>query len=214
MTEAAYFKNHDRRTRLPWSLYHGELDRRVAEAVRAHGVSPRVLVVGAGLDPRVAGAPPLAEQWACDLDPRAVAASRARHPEMASRIASSPSPYALPDAPGFEGPFDVIVAKEVVEHLDDPGRWARVLASRVAPRGSLVLTTPNYGRFSTLALLERTVLEWIARRDGYSREHIHPSKFDARRLSALDVGPAMVLDEVVTTRLGWALVGRWHRAPT
>ena len=107
--------------------------------------------------------------------------------------------------------FDVVVAKEVIEHVLEPARWAQVLAARVRPGGTLVLTTPNYGRFSTLPLLESTVLEWIARRDGFSRRHIHPTKFDRRRLEQLDVGPGMRLLSVDRTRTGWALVGRWRR---
>jgi SAM-dependent methyltransferase len=118
----------------------------------------------------------------------------------------------LPGGPPFEGPFDVIVAKDVVEHLTEPARWARVLVDRLATGGDLVLSTPNYGRGSTLDVLERTVLEAVARRDGYSRRHIHPSRFDAGLLGALDLGSGVRLVEVVTTWNRWALVGRWRRS--
>lgn len=203
----SYFDNHDRRLRFPWSLYHGELSRRVAGAIRSVGPTPRVLVVGCGLEPTIPGAPPGAEIWACDLDPRAIEVCRARHPELAGRLAVSPGPYALPAE--LAGPFDVVVAKEVIEHVEDPTRFAEVLAKAVAPGGKLVLTTPNYGRLSTLPILERTILEWIARRDGSSRRHIHPSRFDRARLAHLAV--PLRLESIAVTRTGWALVGVWRR---
>ena len=208
MTHATYFSNHDRRGRWPWSLYHRELERRVEGVVRAAGPRGRVLTVGCGKDPLVHGANE-ATSWACDLDDAAVDACRSQFPGMAARIAASPGPYELP---AWEGAvFDVVVAKEVIEHVDDPPRFARTLAARLAPRGALVLTTPNYGRWSTLALLERTVLEWIARREGWSRADIHPSRFDRRRLAALDAGPDMTLESIAVTRTGWALVAVFRR---
>ncbi len=77
--------------------------------------------------------------------------------------------------------------------------------------GALVLTTPNYSRLSTLPLLEATVLEWVARRDGYSRAHIHPSKFSTRTLARLDVGPGMRLARIEVAWTGWTLLGVWER---
>jgi hypothetical protein len=106
----------------------------------------------------------------------------------------------------------VVIAKEVVEHTLEPARWARALSARLAEGGTLLLTTPNYGRLSTLPLIEATVLEWLARRDGFSRRHIHPTKFDKRRLEALDVGPGMRLVSVRRTLTGWSLLGTWRRA--
>lgn len=208
---ASYFENHRRRTRFPWSLYHGDLANRVAGALYEHGVSPRVLVVGCGLEPFVEGGPPLAQFWGCDLDDHAIVECKQLYPTMADRLATCPGPLELPSAGSFKDPFDVVVAKEVVEHLLDPVPWARMLAARVKVGGELVLTTPNYGSLSTLPVLERTVLEWVARRDGFSRADIHPTKFDRARLAALDVGPGMRLLRVETTYTGWALVGRWVR---
>lgn len=204
-----YFANHARRNRFPWSLYHGELAREVAAVVRSCGANPRVLVVGCGLEPVIEGAPVGARFFGCDIDERAIEECRALFPAMRERLAVCPSPYELPSADAFAGSFDVVVAKEVIEHTTDPEKWARALAARVAAGGALALTTPNYGFPSTLPLLEATVLEWIARRDGYSRKHIHPSKFDAKRLSSLDVG--IQLERVAITKTRWALLGVWRR---
>jgi SAM-dependent methyltransferase len=208
---AVYFENHSRRVRFPWSLYHEDLARRLAAVVREMGPAPRVLVVGCGLEPFVEGGPPGAVYFGCDLDPRTIDACRSAYPEMNERLAVCPAGDALPDEGGFHDPFDVVLAKEVVEHVVTPAPWAAMLASRVRPGGSLVLTTPNYGRFSTLPLLEATLLELVARRDGYSRRDIHPSRFDSKSLAALDTGPGMQLVSVEKTWTRWAMVGRWTR---
>ena len=208
---APYFVNHDRRNRFPWSIYHAELRRRIAAVLRSHGPQPRVLVVGCGLEPRIDGGPPGAAYFACDVDARAIDECRRRHPEMGERLAVCEGPLEVPSAGAFAGSFDVVLAKEVIEHLDAPDAWARVLAARVEVGGELVLTTPNYGRFSPLPLLERTVLEWVARRDGYSRLHLHPSKFDRRRLERLTLDDGMRLVEVQTALTRLTLLGRWRR---
>ncbi len=41
------------------------------------------------------------------------------------------------------GPFDVIVAGELIEHLDDQGMLFRVAREALAPGGRMILTTPN-----------------------------------------------------------------------
>jgi SAM-dependent methyltransferase len=43
----------------------------------------------------------------------------------------------------FDGSFDVITCLEVLEHLEHPDRALGVLASRLAPGGRLIATTPN-----------------------------------------------------------------------
>lgn len=207
--EAAYFVNHARKDRLPWSLYHRPITDALVRIVRRYH-RPRVLVVGCGLEPTLPGLPE-AVFHACDLDPRAIDACKRALPEMASRLAACPSELELPSEGELAGDFDVVIAKEVVEHLPDPAPWARLLASRVKLGGVLLLTTPNYGLDSTLGLLESTVLEWIARRDGYSRRHIHPSKFTARSFARLDVGPGMRLVEVDVPWTRWTLLGHWTR---
>lgn len=209
--EAAYFRNHERRNRFPWSLYHQDLQRRVADAVTAHGSTPEVLVVGCGLEPYVEGAPPGAVFSGCDLDPRAVAQCQRLYPHLRDRMFVSVGPYQL-FAEGELRQYDVVVAKEVIEHTLQPERWAQELARSVKPGGELVLTTPNYSIWSTLGLLERTALELVARRDGYSRKDIHPSRFTPARLRALDVGSDMTLVSVEATWTNWALVGRWRRS--
>ncbi|HPB98241.1 MAG TPA: methyltransferase domain-containing protein [Polyangiaceae bacterium] len=207
---AEYYTNHERRDRFPWTLYHRPISRRIASIVRARSTLPTILIVGCGLEPYVDGVREISCA-ACDIDPRAIEACKKQYPRQADRFGVSPSAYELPSAEVFDGPFDMIVAKDVVEHVRQPERWARMLAQRLSPGGELLLSTPNYGTGSTLGLLERTVLEWVARRDGYSRRHIHPSRFDAGLFAGLNVGDGMELMEIWHTWNRWAMVGRWRR---
>ncbi len=63
-------------------------------------------------------------------------------------------PEAL-DALGI-APAQLVIAGEVIEHLDDPGNFLAGLHRLVAPGGQLVVTTPNaYGLFNVLASLAR-----------------------------------------------------------
>ena len=210
-TETPYFENHDRRRRFPWSLYHRDLEQRLANAVRSlRSAQPRVLVVGCGLEPFVPGVEGPTYHGA-DVDPQSIRRCRELYPALADRLAPCPSPYELPVGGAFDAPFDAIVAKEVIEHLYEPERWLAALAARLSPGGELLITTPNYGRFSTLPLLEATVLELFARRDGYSRKHIHPSRFTRQRLEAVSI-PSMKPFRVEATLTGWALFARARKA--
>ena len=210
MTEAPYFVNHSRKDRFPWSVYHKPLADGFRRGLALHP-GGRVLVVGCGLEPFVPDAPSV-EFFGCDLDPNAIAECERLFPQMRGRLAVCPSEDSLPTEGAFEGQFDVVLAKEVVEHLTDPAPWARMLAARVRPGGSLLLSTPNYGRGSSLEFLERSALELVARRDGYSRAHIHPSKFDEQRLRDLDVGPGMELKAIEIPWTRWTLLARWQRS--
>lgn len=211
MTSGDYFENHKRKDRFPWLLYHRALTRPIARVIARYGPRPKVLIVGCGLEPTIEGAQAGTDFYGCDVDERAIEACRTLVPSTADHYAVCPSEYELPCEAGFEGPFDVVVAKEVVEHVLEPTRWAAALSERVKIGGALLLSTPNYGRLSTLPLIEATVLEWVARRQGFSREHIHPTKFDRARLSALDVGRGMELRRVITTLTGWSLLAEWRR---
>jgi hypothetical protein len=72
------------------------------------------------------------------------------------------------------------------------------------PGGLLFLTTPNYASYS-LRALENTVLEVVARTQGFSRRNLHPSKLDEPKLSALlrEAGASEVRIKPIS--FGWAL---------
>lgn len=53
------------------------------------------------------------------------------------------------------GSFDLIVASEVIEHVEDPDAFLGFLRSHLAPEGRLVLTLPNgWGPFEFASLFE------------------------------------------------------------
>jgi 2-polyprenyl-3-methyl-5-hydroxy-6-metoxy-1,4-benzoquinol methylase len=47
------------------------------------------------------------------------------------------------EAVDLDRQFDVVVAGELIEHLNNPGRFLRGVRRFVAPHGRLILTTPN-----------------------------------------------------------------------
>lgn len=49
-----------------------------------------------------------------------------------------------------DGHFDLITAMEVIEHVADPQEFVNCLASRLAPDGLLILSTPNKTAWSKL----------------------------------------------------------------
>jgi 2-polyprenyl-3-methyl-5-hydroxy-6-metoxy-1,4-benzoquinol methylase len=79
--------------------------------------------------------------------------------------------------------LDAIYAKEVIEHVVDWQAWLAGIYRALAPGGAVWLSTPNYGE-PWLAALEATALELVARRSGFTRKGLHPSRFSRRSLAA------------------------------
>lgn len=51
--------------------------------------------------------------------------------------------------------FDIVIASEVIEHVEHPGEFLRYLRSFLRDGGRIILTTPNgYGPFELASLLE------------------------------------------------------------
>jgi hypothetical protein len=198
-----YFVNHARARRFPWTLYHQPLERDLARFLRhvaAEHPRGEVLIVGCGLLHEIDAAPGGLAFHVADIDERAVAAVLARRdpritggtvvdPEqpidhsLRQSLGQSPG-QSLGQSPalGATRRFAAIYAKEVVEHVRAWPGWLTGLRRALVPGGRLWLSTPNYGE-PWLAALESTVLELIARRSGFSRRDLHPTRFSRRSLA-------------------------------
>jgi SAM-dependent methyltransferase len=74
----------------------------------------------------------------------------------AARIHSRANARYVREADGaVPGRFDLVIASEVIEHVDDPDAFLDALTARLHPGGKVVLTLPNgYGPFELAALIE------------------------------------------------------------
>ena len=205
-----YFANHEKARKFPWTLYHAPLERDLAAFLaRTAQEHPdgRVLVVGCGLLHELDAAPDTMRYTVADIDPRAVAAVLERNdPRIVDgKVVAGEAPIDLGRT------FHAIYAKEVIEHIHAWPTWLAGLRRALVPGGRLWLSTPNYGE-PWLPALESTVLELVARRSGFSRRHIHPTRFSkrslARGLSA--AGFCEVSTHVTPTRLA---ITAWAQAP-
>jgi len=227
-----YFANHARARQFPWTLYHRPLERDLAGFLaRVADEHPRgeVLIVGCGLLHEIDGAPAGLRFHVADIDDRAVAAVLARRDPritggtvvtaeqpidgcLAARAPTDRSPGGRGGrGERTAGGFAAIYAKEVVEHvLAWPG-WLAGLRRTLVPGGRLWLSTPNYGE-PWLAALESTVLELVARRSGFSRRDLHPTRFSRRSLARglRAAGFDDVAVQVMSSRLA---LTAWARAP-
>lgn len=209
MAEATdYFENHRHKLRFPWSLYHRPIVQ-AFEAALGRSSGPDVLNVGAGPFFELSRVDARGRRiTVCDIDARAVELAQKLHGELLSGADTiepgAPLPYA-------DASFDLVVAMEVVEHLTEPLPWLRELVRVARPGAEILLTTPNYASVSLVAI-ESTALELVARSHGFTRKTIHPTKFDARSLTALlaDAGTSRI--QIETCSFGWVLVARAKKA--
>ena len=203
--EHNYLSNLDVVERFPFSIYHRPIRNHVLRLIReqeSYGRPLSILNVGCGLSQVLTYIDPKHYYLGVDVDERVVAMCRQRFSSRQTEFAVS-QPYELP---AQDGAFDVVFATEVVEHVLEPERWLAELAKKVAPGGTLQLSTPNYGGW-LLPLIERTFLEWMARRQGFTRKGLHPTPFDAHRLGTLLQGAGLARVEVRKTPLHLALIG-------
>ena len=204
-----YFANHERARKFPWTLYHGPLERDLARFLSS--VTGRVLVVGCGLLHELDGASHELQFVVADIDPRAVQAVIDRHdPRITAGVVVEPE-LPIDQQAGLRERFDAIYAKEVVEHVLAWPAWLAGLRRSLVPGGRLWLSTPNYGE-PWLPALESTVLELVARRSGFTRRHMHPTRFSRRSLARglAAAGFDDVATHVTPTRLA---ITAWATAP-
>ena len=87
-----------------------------------------------------------------DLSPRTISRASERYPGVE---------YKAVDIFNWDypaGAFDVVVSQEVLEHVEDQSRYIDIAHGLLAPKGYLILTTPNAK--SMLAMPEKERKEW------------------------------------------------------
>lgn len=214
LDQGDYFANHARARQFPWTLYHQPLEKDLARFLRQVSTEHPfgdVLVVGCGLLHEIDAAPSGLSYTVVDIDERAVEAVLSRGDTRIVDGHIVPPETALDEVLNVRHRFAAIYAKEVVEHVLGWPAWLAGLRRTLVPSGRLWLSTPNYGE-PWLPALESTVLEVIARRDGFSRKQLHPTRFSrsslARGLRA--AGFEQVDVRATPTRLA---LTSWARAP-
>lgn len=203
--ENDYLSNLDVVERFPFSIYHRPIRNHVLRLIRQKEAGDRklsILNVGCGLSQVLKSIDERHHYLGVDVDARAVEICRQRFAHRDATFEVS-EPFSLP---AQDRAYDVVFATEVVEHVLEPERWLAELVRKVAPGGVLQLSTPNYGGW-LLPLIERTFLEWMARRQGFTRKGLHPTPFTAKRLGQLLQGAGLACVQVRKTPFHLALIG-------
>lgn len=184
------------------------MQRAITQTRAAHPGPVSALVFGCGLfheAPLFAGVDRIV---LVDVDDRLASALQERFPRRPGLTWHFPKTPAALMALQLD-PVDLVVSKEVIEHLDDAPATLAAVLSVVRPGGLSWVSTPNYGDW-TLPAIERTFLEAVARAQGFSRAHIHPNRYDADRLKRelTDAGLVDVIVEKTPGRLALCATGR------
>ncbi len=179
--QQSYFTNHNRASRFPWSIYHKPLLNSLEKFLRNfnHAKNKKILVIGPGdlqeldLLLHYGFKPSL-----LDIDERTLENLKKLHPNSIENFYHVDEKFnGYPE----DEKFDAVYAKEVIEHITESHSFFCKVKSTLRPDGRIWLSTPNYG-FFLLPLLEKTILELIARLSGFSRKDIHPNKFNQKKM--------------------------------
>lgn len=134
--------------RYPWKEIRGSSHQVLEERIRARGAGLRVLDLGFGAGYLARRIRPSCSWLAgIELDPEA---AREGAPFFDRAIVGD----LLEGLRGpWPGPFDVVVAGDILEHLPDPEVALRIVRSLLAPDGILLASLPNVANVTVRASL-------------------------------------------------------------
>lgn len=182
-----YFENHSVVVRWPFTLYHKPIEKSLTKTLlkvkkNLANRKIKILIFGCGMFHESHLFSPEMELTLVDADPRLSEPLKKKlGTHLNYRIVISDQVTELEK--NLTGPYDLIIAKEVIEHITNAEEYLKLFYRVLNDRGHLWLSTPNYGDWS-LPFIERTFLEMIARIKGFSRKHIHPNKYTDQKLQA------------------------------
>jgi len=112
-------------------------DRMLRDTIRRYVQSGRLLEIGCGFGYFLRGLDQGFQRFGTDISAHAVAAAQRALPDVRLAVAD------IQDGIPFRGPFDVIVAVNVMEHLAEPKTAIRAIADFMRPGGLFVAHLPT-----------------------------------------------------------------------
>jgi len=71
--------------------------------------------------------------------------------------------------------YDLVIAAEIIEHLENPSFFFRNISQILKPNGHLIITTPNVSSwYSRILFLRHGTLDWFTFDRFFKDGHIHP----------------------------------------
>ena len=147
---------------------------------------------------------PLAHYTAVELHGPAAAVARGRVDRLHEGDFAALDLAAL----AADGPFDLAVMGDVLEHMADPGAVLARLHGLLAPEGALAISVPNVGHWSVLA--EAMAGRWPAEDAGlFDRTHLRWFTLDSLGRTLADAGFALRRARPRNFLLNRAAAERW-----
>ena len=137
MDPAYYLEMHANEDHHWWFVARRRIVERVLDRLPPVGGRPRVLEAGCGTGGNLALLAKYGELHALELDAEA---RRLANQRGIVAVAEGHLPDGIPEP----GPYTLICALDVLEHLRDDGAALRALANELAPGGRLLVTVPAY----------------------------------------------------------------------
>ncbi len=160
----------------PVGIHHRHLNHFIQTEVRKLPPGAMVLDGGCGLSIWLEpGLDQHIQYTGVDCQDGAIVFCQKKYPRRKYRLADL---YQLPFA---DSAFDMVVMREVIEHVKEPETMVREVSRVLKPDGRFVLTTPNYGSVLTW-LVENTYNRFFCQDFKPYLPDVHPSKFTSRIL--------------------------------